>query len=198
MHKAFIISLLVACTACSKHSQDASREPASSLQHADEGMQYTLYSEQFEFFIEHPPLEAGEEAEFLVHLTDLASYKACSTGMVSIHIDDVLVSSGAPDSPGIFHVPLTPLKEGAFHAEFAYKNGSESQTVEEHVYVYKDHAAIHASETVTDGHEHEEAATGEIVFLKKQAWKSRSSAWIIIPLKSMTRAAEKRAFSRTP
>ena len=58
MYKALIISFLVVFTACSNDPQDGSGEPASS-QHVDEDMQYTLYSDQFEFFIEHPPLEAG-------------------------------------------------------------------------------------------------------------------------------------------
>ena len=171
MYKAFIFLFLVAFTACNNDPHDGSGEPASS-QHVDEGVQYTLYSDQFEFFIEHPPLEAGEEAEFLVHLTDLATYKACSTGHVSILIDGVSVTSGEPVSPGIFHVPFTPKKEGAFHAEFIFNNGAVSQEVEEHVHVYKDHDAIHAAETEDDGHSHEGDIVGEISFLKEQAWKS--------------------------
>jgi RND family efflux transporter MFP subunit len=171
MNKVIIISLLVLSTACSNNLREGSVEPVSS-QHADEAIQYTLYSDQYEFFIEHLPLEAGEETEFLVHLTELATYKACSTGHVSILIDGVSVTSGEPSRPGIFHVPFTPKKEGAFHAEFIYKNGAISQEVEEHVHVYKDHAAIHAAETEEDGHSHESEALGEIKFLKEQAWKS--------------------------
>jgi RND family efflux transporter MFP subunit len=180
MYKALIISFLVVFTACSNDPNDGSGEPANS-QHVDEGMQYTLYSNQFEFFIEHPPLEAGEEAEFLVHLTDLASYKACSTGHVSILIDGVSVTSGEPVSPGIFHVPFTPKKEGAFHAEFIFSNGAVSQEVEEHVHVYKDHDAIHAAETEEDGHSHEGEVVGEISFLKEQAWKSDFMVSQIVP-----------------
>ncbi|NOR34486.1 MAG: efflux RND transporter periplasmic adaptor subunit [Bacteroidales bacterium] len=171
MNKVIIISFLVLSTACSNNLREGSGESASS-QHADEGMQYTLYSDQYEFFIEHPPLEAGEETEFLVHLTDLVTYKACSTGHVSILIDGVSVTSGEPASPGIFHVPFTPKKEGAFYAEFIFDNGSVSQQVEEHVHIYKDHNDIHAAETEKGGHSHEAAATGEIEFLKEQAWKS--------------------------
>ena len=180
MYKAFIILFLVVFTACNNDPHDGSGEPESS-QHVDEGVQYTLYSDQFEFFIEHPPLEAGEEAEFLVHLTDLTTYKACSTGHVSILIDGVSVTSGEPSRPGIFHVPFTPKKEGAFHAEFIYKNGAISQEVEEHVHVYKDHAAIHAAETEEDGHSHESEAFGEISFLKEQAWKSDFMVSQIVP-----------------
>jgi len=180
MYKALIISFLVVFTACSNNPNDVSGEPAS-LQHVDEDMQYTLYSDQFEFFIEHPPLEAGEEAEFLVHLTELATYKACSTGHVSILIDGVSVTSGGPATPGIFHVPFIPKKEGAFHAEFIFNNGTVSQEVEEHVHVYKDHDAIHATETEEDGHSHEGEVVGEISFLKEQAWKSDFMVSQIVP-----------------
>ncbi len=180
MYKALIILFLVVFSACNNDPQDGSGEPASSP-HADEGMQYTLYSDQFEFFIEHPPLEAGEEAEFLVHLTNLATYKACSTGHVSILIDGVSVTSGEPSTPGIFHVPFIPKMEGAFHAEFSYRLESVTHTVEEHVHIYKDHNAIHAVETEDDGHSHEGYIVGEIVFLKEQAWKSDFMVSQIIP-----------------
>ena len=171
MNKVIIISLLVLSTACSNNLREGSVEPVSS-QHADEAIQYTLYTDQYEFFIEHLPLEAGKETEFLVHLTELATYKACSTGHVSILIDGVSVTSGEPSRPGIFHVPFTPKKEGAFHAEFIFQNGAVSQEVEAHVHVYKDHAAILATETDEGSHSHEAAAIGEISFLKEQAWKS--------------------------
>ncbi len=172
MYKVIFIYFLIVFTACNNNPDKGSAEPAGSHQHADDGLQYTLYSEQFEFLIEHPPLEAGVEAEFLVHLTELATQKPCSTGRVSILMDGVSVTSGDPGSPGIFSVPFTPKKEGAFHAEFIYKNGAISQEVEEHVHVYKDHAAIHAPGTEDDGHSHASEAIGEIEFLKERAWKS--------------------------
>lgn len=181
MNKLIIISFLVLSTACSKHADKGSDQQDSSHQHADENMQYTLYSDLYEFFIDHPPLEAGEETEFLVHLTELASYKGCSTGHLSIIIDGVSVTSGEPLRPGIFHVPFSPKKEGAFHAEFIYQNEAINQEVEAHIHVYKDHAAIHSTETVKSGHSHEAAPIGEIEFLKEQAWKSDFMVSQIIP-----------------
>jgi len=172
MYKALVISFLMLSTACSNRLNEGTVEASSSHQHADEAIQYTLYSDHYEFFIEHLPLEAGKETEFLVHLTELTTYKACSTGHVSILIDGVSVTSGQPSTPGIFHVPFTPKKEGAFHAEFTFKNGDVSQEVEEHIHVYEDHAAIHVAETEDDGHSHVAAEIGEISFLKEQAWKS--------------------------
>ena len=154
MYKVIIISLLVLITACNKQPNSRSGQADSTHQHADEGLQYTLFSEQFEFFIEHPPLEAGKEAEFLVHLTDLLTYKPCSTGHVTILIDGISVTSGEPSTPGIFRIPFVPNKEGAFHAEFIYKKDGIPHAVEEHVHVYKDHDDINAAEADDGGHSH--------------------------------------------
>jgi RND family efflux transporter MFP subunit len=183
MYKVLIFSFLVAFTACSKHSHEGSGQQESAHQHGDEGSQYTLYSDQYEFFIEHPPLISGEETTFLVHLTDMATYKACSTGHVTILIDGVSVTSGGPSTPGIFTVPFIPKKVGSFHAAYSYTKGSDTQSVEEHTNIYKDHDDLHAAETaeedhahegeaVEEEHAHEGEAVGEITFLKEQAWKS--------------------------
>ena len=183
MYKVLIISFLVAFTACSTHSDEGSDAHESTHQHAEEGSQYTLYSDQYEFFIEHPPLMAGEETTFLVHLTDLVTYKACSTGHVTILIDGVSVTSGGPSTPGIFTVAFVPKKGGTYHAEYSYTKGSDTQSVEEHAHIYKDHDDLHAAETEEDehghdgeaeeeGHAHEGVTTGEITYLKEQAWKS--------------------------
>ena len=152
MYKVLIISFLVLFTACSIPSHEDAGQQESSHQHAEEGSQHTLYSDHYEFFIEHPPLVAGEEAVFLVHLTDLSTYKPCLTGNVTIHIDGVSVTSGGPSTPGIFMIPLVPKKAGAFHAVFSYADESIFQSVEEHPQIFMDHAAIHADEPVEDAH----------------------------------------------
>jgi RND family efflux transporter MFP subunit len=141
--------------------------------HADESLQYTLFGDHLEFFIEHGPLVAGEESVFLVHLTRLDTYKPCSTGQVSIHIDGVSVTSEEARSPGIFAVPFIPRMEGAFHAEFVYESDELNEEVEEHVQVYQDHAEIQVAEPDNHGHSHGQNTLGEITFLKERAWQSR-------------------------
>ena len=170
MYKVIIISFLAAIAACSNPSHENSGQLESAHQHAEEGSQYTLYSDQYEFFIDHPPLMAGKETTFMVHLTDLATYKACSLGHVTILIDGVSVTSGGPSTPGIFTVPFTPKNEGSYHAEYSYTEGSVTQSAEEHAHIYKDHEALHTVEK--DGHSHKHETAGEISFLKEQAWKS--------------------------
>ena len=168
-----VIPFLALAMACNRPGGAGSGQEDNTQQHADEGSQYTLFSEQVEFFIEHGPLVAGEESDFLVHLTRLDTYEPCSTGNVTVLIDGVSVTSGQPSTPGIFTVPFSPKKEGAFLAEFSYKNDDLSEEVEEHVNVYKDHEAILATESETGGHTQGEATVGEIVFLKERVWQSR-------------------------
>jgi RND family efflux transporter MFP subunit len=164
-----IIPFLVLAMACNKPSV----QEDNTHQHADESPQYTLLGDQLEFFIEHGPLVVGEESEFLVHLTQLATYKPCSTGNVTILMDGISVTSGQPVTPGIFTVPFIPENEGDFHAKFRFKNDKLNEEVEQHIDVYKDHEAILAAELEASGLSHGEVSVGEIVFLKERAWQSR-------------------------
>jgi RND family efflux transporter MFP subunit len=172
-----VIPFLALAMACNKPSY----QEDDTDQHADEGSQYTLFSEQLEFFIEHGPLVLGEESEFLVHLTWLDSYKPCSTGTVNILIDGISVLSGPPATPGIFIVPFRPEKEGTFHAEFQYKNEELGEKVEEYIHIVKDQEALHASESEAGGDSHGVSTVGEIEFLKERAWRSRFMVKEILP-----------------
>jgi cobalt-zinc-cadmium efflux system membrane fusion protein len=182
MYKVFIVvPFLALAMACNKPSGSESGQETETDQHLGEGSQYTLFNEQLEFYIEHEALVAGVETEFLVHLTQLSTYKPFSTGNVTILIDGVSVTSGQPATPGIFPVPFVPKREGDFNAEFSYKNGEFIESVEEHVHIYKDNEAIHAAETGVDADSHGQETKGEIVFLKEQVWKSRFLVKEIIP-----------------
>ncbi len=172
MYKTIVIAVLVLITACNNRPNSGSSQEDSSHQYESENSQYTLFSEGYEFYIEHPLLEAGVEAEFLVHLTELVTYDPCSTGNVSIHMDGVSVTSGEPSPAGIFHVPFTPKNGGAFHVEISYKEGDLKEAVEAHVLVSADHEAMHAPLEDSQGHKHQEDRLGEITFLKEQAWQS--------------------------
>jgi len=172
MYKPIALLFLVLLTACTNRPNRGSAQQDSAHQHANPDPQYTLYSESFEFFIEHPLPQAGTETEFLIHLTELASYKPCSGGRVTIRMDGVSVTSGEASPAGIFHVPFTPKRGGDFHAEISYKEGGLKEEVEAHVHVFADHAAMHAPIDDAHGHSHPAARIGEIIFSKEQAWKS--------------------------
>ncbi len=174
MHKyLLVLPFLALAMACNNQGGKKSVQAVDSHQHTSGGSQYTLFSEHFEFFIEHEDLEAGVETEFLLHLTLLDNHSPVSEGNVTILCDGVSVTSGKPYTPGIFKIPFIPKKEGSFHAEYIYKNGDLEETTEGHVHIYADHDAIHAAESGTEGHSHGAELEGEIKFLKENAWNNK-------------------------
>jgi RND family efflux transporter MFP subunit len=168
-----VIPFLAMAMACNNTDRTGSAAADDVHQHSGADSQYTLFSEHLEFFITHQALEAGVETEFLIHLTRLENYKPCSAGNVSISIDGVTVTSGPPATPGIFKIPFIPKKEGAFHADFTFKNGDEREHVEGHVHIYADHDAIHGEEAASSGHSHGPETEGEISFSKESAWNNK-------------------------
>ncbi|MFH0757701.1 MAG: efflux RND transporter periplasmic adaptor subunit [Bacteroidota bacterium] len=156
-----IITMLIAF-ACHRNSghQDPQSEPGH--QHSGEAEQCTLFGPNTEFFIEHEPLEAGEESAFLVHVTWLDTYDPCTEGQVTIRIGGKAFSSGHPHTPGIFEIAVIPAAAGLSDLEITLVSGSIAETVTTQVTVYGDHdEMLSAGEPV-----------GEISFLKEQAWKS--------------------------
>jgi len=169
MYRYTIALALLMTWGCQQNPEGSDQSTVHNHAHNGEHSQYTLFSENIEFFIEHEVLEPGVKGEFLVHLTMLDSYKPCTSGKVTIEIDGVSVTSGSPDRPGIFRVHLTPKKAGAFHLHLSFQSGESTETVEAHIHV-ESHEKTHAESG--GGHIHKPAPLGEITFLKEQAWKS--------------------------
>jgi len=173
MNKIFFFAFLaLTALACKRQGNQNPADGAQAHQHNELSSFYTLFSENLEFFVEHPALLAGKETEILIHMTRINSYQPCSGGYVEIRMDGIAVSSSKAHEPGIFHVPFTPKKGGAFHAEISYKEGNMKENVEAHVHVYADHDAMHTTTEDSHGHSHPPAQTGEITFLKEQAWQN--------------------------
>jgi len=168
----FIAFLVLTSLACKRQSNVDTGFGGQTHQHDELNSIYTLFSENLEFYIEHPALLAGEETEILVHMTRTDLYQACSEGNVSIQMDGVSVTSGKAHMPGIFEVPFSPKKGGGFHAEITYTEGHLEESVEAHIHVYADHAAMHVPLEDSHGHTHPATQVGEITFLKEQAWQS--------------------------
>ncbi len=162
---------MVIASACGhNHETDSHNDEESS--HEDAAFQSTLFTDNTEFFIEHEPLEQGKESGFLVHVTQLQTYEPCLAGSLTIIIDGVSAVSNEPERPGIFHVSFVPVHAGEFQVTYTLQSGSITESVTDHVHVYKNHQEMHEHDG--EGHDHAEdvGAEGEIVFLKKQAWKS--------------------------
>ncbi len=77
----------------------------------------TRWTEKTELFLEYPPLQAGEESRFAVHLTDMSSFQPLREGRVAVHLDygggfSERFAVDGPSRPGIFGVNVTPTRPG--------------------------------------------------------------------------------------
>lgn len=158
--------LVIACACGRNPVSDPHRDDQSATDdHA--ASQSTLFTETTEFFIEHDPPEAGKEAEFLVHVTHLQTYKPYTSGTLTVLIDGVSVIAENPERPGIFHFPFIPKRAGEFEITYTLISGMISESVTDHIDIH-----LPQEDQDHDDHEDMEPVVGEIVFLKEQAWKS--------------------------
>jgi RND family efflux transporter MFP subunit len=155
---------LVLLAACNEAPPAAEAQAAAE----PEAVAVTDWTERTELFMEYPPLVAGQQARFAVHLTNLRDFRPLTAGRVTVELrpdagQSETFQAAGPSSPGIFGVDVKPARAGTF-----------SMTVSV------------ASQVVTDSHElgpvrvyaDERAAAEEpaapeiesISFLKEQQW----------------------------
>jgi len=156
--------LLLLAWAC-----DRSGQPDEIHEHGEPGeepVQVTLFSERFEYFIEHDALEVGESSGFLVHITRLDTYKPVSSGSLTLRIGGESITEASPVRPGIFQTDLVPASAGTHEITYQLELADSTDRVKEPVKVRSDHHHETAEKA------HLPAEEGEISFLKEQAWQS--------------------------
>jgi RND family efflux transporter MFP subunit len=134
----------------------------------EEALSYTLYSADYELFVEFPPLVVGQINSFAAHITSLSDYKPLTQGKLTVSLfkDKKGISNKveSPASPGIFRPVLQPEEPGIFRLLFELVNSIDTTSFEiNEIEVYASH------ENVNPQHE---AEGNEIIFLKEQAWKT--------------------------
>jgi len=170
MYKIVIIALLVIAASCNKNPGGGTDQETGLPEHEGTILKHTLFTDHFEFYIEQEPLEVNEEVEIPVHITDLSTYKPCSSGSVTILMDGVSVTSGEPSQPGIFIVPFVPRKDGTFQAEFIYHSDTLEESASTTLEVFPPLQDLHDGES--EDIDHFEGSSDEIEFLLEQAWIS--------------------------
>jgi multidrug efflux pump subunit AcrA (membrane-fusion protein) len=175
----------------------------SDLQHAHElpGFSVTKWGNETELFMEHRAIVAGRETSFAVHMTDLKTFKAVTSGRVVLLFkgsdgkEDRFVAEGVT-SPGIFRPIARISSPGQYTLSLIVESPEANDRYNlGEVRVFKDeHEAAHAVP-------HEEGEAG-ISFLKEQQWKAdfrveevaqkelsatlKTYGQVIAPLKSYT------------
>lgn len=158
--------LVVAAFACGKHEHEEAKAPER------EALSFTHFTDRTELFVEFDALAKGAESPFAAHVTRLSDFKPLASGTVTAILSEggapeERFSANAPSVPGIFRPVAKPQHAGqrrlVFEIDF---DGAVSRHDLGLVTVFEsEQAAIAAAPK-------EEAASGGIVYLKEQQWKT--------------------------
>ena len=114
MKRFWVLTSLMLLLAGCKNSSPPAKTPEEP-----EAIALTRWTEKTELFMEHPPLVAGQNARFAVHLTDLRSFKALTEGRVTVELRAAngraeTFQTDAPSRPGIFGLNVKPSTAGSY------------------------------------------------------------------------------------
>ena len=133
-------------------------------------LDFTLYTDKTEFFVEFKPLVAGTQSKFAAHFTKLGSaFKPLTEGTITVSLivdgKGIRNTVHAASSPGIFRLALTPKQTGKGQLIFDIVTKDYTDRI-----VIKD-ITVYADDKTALANQKEDTAAGEISYLKEQAWK---------------------------
>lgn len=167
-----MLSLLVfSCQSTEDHGHPHDENGGHSIASEEKpAVDYTVWTDQTELFVEFPVLVVGETSRFAAHFTVLDGHQPIREGSVTVSLikDDkgIRHSVDAPSSPGIFTPSLQPKEAGIYQLVFELKTPA-----------YSDRIVLNDIPVFATADEAEKALAGEeengnaITFLKEQAWK---------------------------
>jgi RND family efflux transporter MFP subunit len=171
MKKVLIVVLALMVIACNNKTEDAHAHNQDGSHVGEEipKMDFTIWTDQTELFVEFPALIVGNPSKFAAHFTVMDKHQPVTEGSVTVSLvsgeKGIRASVDKPSSPGIFSPVLKPLTAGKYQVIF------ELSTPQ-----YKDKIIIKEVTVFTNLEEATKTlgtTTKEapISFLKEQAWK---------------------------
>jgi len=135
-----------------------------------EPLSHTIYTQHSELFVEYKPLVVGSSSKFAAHFTVLGeNFTALNDATITVSLiigsEGIKNTVASPGSPGIFRLALTPKTAGTGTLIFDIKTQDFTDTITiENVVVYPD-------EKTALSQQPEHSDSGDISYLKEQAWK---------------------------
>ncbi|ESU25063.1 RND family efflux transporter MFP subunit [Flavobacterium enshiense DK69] len=156
----FFILSMVSCNKKEEAKESSSLEPLA----------YTLYTTNSELFVEFKPLIVGQASKFAAHFTILGdNFKPLTEGNVTVSLivgnEGIRNSANNPSTPGIFRLALTPKMEGKGTLIFDIKTKDYTDKI-----VIND-VMVYPNEKAALEKQPEHSESGDISYLKEQAWK---------------------------
>lgn len=158
----FFITILILTAGCAhEHETDAEG-------HEHGSSSVTLWTDSTELFMEYPALVAGNEAEFLIHLSDMKTFRAVTEGTLILEFENArgskfTITENKPARAGIY-IPAVKFVEPGTYQMHLILNGrqvSDKITIKD-LKVYSNESEVP---------HHEEEFSAGISFLKEQQWK---------------------------
>ncbi|UII31456.1 efflux RND transporter periplasmic adaptor subunit [Fulvivirga ulvae] len=166
-----LLLMVFSCQSTEDHGHPHDEEGGHS--HASDGkptVDFTVWTDQTELFVEFPALVVGEASRFAAHFTMLNGHQPVREGSVTVSLikgdKGIRHSVDAPSSPGIFGPSLQPKEAGTYQLVFDLKTPAYSDRI-----VLNDIPVFASVEEAEKALSSEEENGNAITFLKEQAWK---------------------------
>ncbi|MEQ9229437.1 MAG: efflux RND transporter periplasmic adaptor subunit [Cyclobacteriaceae bacterium] len=167
-----ILSLLVFSCQSTEDHRHAHDENGGHSQ-VSEGkptVDFTVWTDQTELFVEFPTLVVGVTSRFAAHFTVLNGHQPAREGSVTVSLikgeKGIRHKVDAPTSPGIFTPSLQPKEAGVYQLVFELKTPAFSDRI-----VLNDIPVFVSLEEAEKALGGEEENGNAMTFLKEQAWK---------------------------
>jgi len=157
--------------ACKQNNEDnhAHNPDGSHVGEEIPRVDYTIWTNQTELFVEFPVLIVGQPSKFAAHFTVMDKHQPVREGSVTVSLikgdKGIRATAESPSSPGIFSPIIQPKESGIHQLVFDLSTPQyKDKIVIKDLMVYAN--MEEANKAISDAGE-----DGSISFLKEQAWK---------------------------
>ena len=167
----FIIGIVIISHSCNNANLKGQLDSLDGHDHGSELTEsYSIYTENFELYVEFNSLIVGQVSEFVAHFTHLSNYKPVESGSVTVSLTKgkkgIRKRVDSPARIGIFTPSIKPLEAGDYTLIFDLTTqGNKNSFTIKGVTVYPDEK--NALESVGKEPDRE-----GISYTKEQSWKT--------------------------